>query len=57
MKWIDALKKWNEGKGAWCIPKKGTPQHAEVISLMHEVPKKTRKLVKAEPKMTRKLRK
>jgi hypothetical protein len=24
MKWIEALKKFNAGKGEWCVPKKGT---------------------------------
>ena len=34
MKWIEALKKFNAGKGEWCVPKKGTPEHEEVLSLM-----------------------
>ena len=34
MKWMEALKKFNAGKGEWCVPKKGTLEHAEVISIM-----------------------
>ncbi len=34
MKWMEALKKFNAGKGEWCVPKKGTREHAEVISIM-----------------------
>jgi len=32
-KWVDALKKYNEGK-KYVIPKKGTPQYLEVKALM-----------------------
>lgn len=31
--WITALKEWNEGKPAWCIPRKGTDLHKEVLAL------------------------
>lgn len=35
MKWIDALKAWNEEKGGkWTIPRKGTSEHKEVMELM-----------------------
>ena len=34
MKWMEALKKFKAGKGEWCVPKKGTREHAEVISIM-----------------------
>lgn len=34
MKWIDALKAYNAKKGGWCVPKKGTPEHAEVLKIM-----------------------
>ncbi len=34
MKWIEALKKFNDGKGEWCVPKKGTREHKEVLSIM-----------------------
>lgn len=31
--WSIALKQYNEDKPGWCIPKKGTPQHAEILEL------------------------
>ena len=34
MKWIEALKKYNASKGKWNIPKKGTREHGEVMSIM-----------------------
>ncbi len=34
MKWIEALKKFNTGKGEWCIPRKGSREHKEVLSIM-----------------------
>lgn len=35
MRWVDALKIWNAEKGgAWCVPRKGTPEHAIVKSIM-----------------------
>jgi len=37
---MDALKKWNDGKEKWKIPKKGTPEYFEVKALMS--PQKTR---------------
>ena len=33
--WMEALKKFNAGKGEWCVPKKGTREHKEVISIMN----------------------
>jgi hypothetical protein len=41
--WIDALKKWNEGKGMWCLPKKGTKDYDEVMALMPPKPVKEKK--------------
>jgi len=43
--WIEALKKYNAKKGGhYVIPKKGTPEHAEVKAMMgkkeESVPKK-----------------
>lgn len=35
MKWTDALKIWNEGKGTWCIPRKGTEAHSEVMKIVN----------------------
>ena len=34
MKWIEALKIYNAGK-TWCVPRKGTPEHAEVMRIMN----------------------
>jgi hypothetical protein len=34
MKWIEVLKKFNAGKGEWCVPRKGTREHKEVLSIM-----------------------
>jgi hypothetical protein len=42
MKWVEAIKKWNESRGfvkgskdvKWSIPKKGTTEHGEVMKLM-----------------------
>jgi len=33
MKWVDALKVYNTGK-TWCVPRKGSPEHAEVMKIM-----------------------
>ena len=37
MKWIDALKKYNEGNSKWCIPKKNTSEHKKVVDIMRGV--------------------
>jgi hypothetical protein len=52
MKWIEALKQWNAGKSGWCIPRKGTKEHAEVKALMGAAAPKAAKAVRkpAEPK-------
>jgi hypothetical protein len=34
MKWIEALKKFNTGKGEWRIPRKGSREHKEVLSII-----------------------
>jgi hypothetical protein len=31
---MEALRLWNQGKGSWCTPRRGTPEHAEVKRLM-----------------------
>lgn len=33
MRWTEALKIYNQGK-MWCVPKKGTKEHAEVLAIM-----------------------
>lgn len=34
MRYIDALRKYNEGKDKWCFPKKGTPDYLQIINMM-----------------------
>ena len=39
MKWIEALKVWNEQHsadlhGTWCVPRKGTAGHQQVLAIM-----------------------
>ena len=36
--WIDSLRKFNSTRDSWCVPKKGTPEHAEVMALMGKSP-------------------
>ena len=33
MRWIEALKIYNKDK-MWCVPRKGTPEHAAVLTIM-----------------------
>lgn len=35
MKWVEALKIFNRGKGMWCIAKKGSPEYDEVKKIMN----------------------
>ena len=47
--WILALKEWNQKKGgAWCVPRKGSEEHRQVMKLMGGTPKKAP--VKKAPK-------
>ena len=46
MRGVEALKIYNAERGMWCIPKKGTPEHAEVRKIMG-VPEKKAKAPKA----------
>ena len=39
MKWVEALKKFNSGKGEWCVPRKGTQEYDEVMSIMSTIKK------------------
>ena len=41
--WIIALKKWNEGKPSWCMPKRGTVGYNQVKAIMETLPKKPTK--------------
>ena len=36
MKYIDALKKYNEGKDRWCTPRKGTVDYLKIQKMMKE---------------------
>ena len=47
MRWIDAVKIWNQehNKGTWCMPRRGSPEHARVKAIMEgkkEKPKKAK---------------
>jgi hypothetical protein len=39
MKYIDALKKYNEGKDKWCMPRKGTADYLQIIKMMKKISK------------------
>ena len=48
MKWIEALKKWNSQdnkSGNWCVPKKGSADHAKVKSYMNSGSKSKKKQI------------
>jgi len=34
MKWVEALKFYNQGKSSWCVARKGTPEYDEVKKIM-----------------------
>jgi hypothetical protein len=36
MKYIDALKKYNEGKDRWCTPRKGSDDYKKILKMMKE---------------------
>jgi hypothetical protein len=43
-KWIQALKIWNQKKGgAWCVPRKGSEEHRQVMELMGGTPASVKK--------------
>ena len=46
-RYTDALKVYNKGKPAWCMPRKGTVEHAKIKEIMERPKKSTRKLRKA----------
>ena len=35
--YIDALKEFNKDKPKWCVPKKGSKDHTEVIAIMKKL--------------------
>jgi hypothetical protein len=43
MKYLDALKIYNEGKSIWCSPRKGSSDYNEVIAIMRGTPKSSEK--------------
>ena len=52
MKYYDALRIWNNEKAndMYCRPRKGTPEHAEVIAIQNktkEAPKKAANILKS----------
>ena len=48
MKYIDALKRYNEGKDKWCMPRKGSEDYLNIIKMVKKVSKikKTKGIVK-----------
>ena len=44
MKYIEALKKYNEGKDKWCMPRKGSEDYLNIIRMMKPISKKKDKL-------------
>ena len=47
--WISALKEYNDKKGSWCMPRKGSAEHAEVKAIMEKMKGKPATKAKAEP--------
>ena len=37
MKYIDALKKYNEGSDKWCMPRKGSADYLKIIEIMKKI--------------------
>ena len=37
MKYIDALKKYNEGSDKWCMPRKGSDDYLKIIKIMKKI--------------------
>ena len=37
MKYIDALKKYNEGSDKWCMPRKGSEDYLKIIKIMKKI--------------------
>jgi hypothetical protein len=53
--WIKALKKYNKGKPCWCIPRKGSEDHDELLRGMRERnPAASHKKRKPAPRRSRK---
>ena len=43
--WIEALRKFNQGKTEWCVPKKDTAEYQKVKSMMKGAPPAKKKVV------------
>ena len=39
MKYIDALRKYNEGKDKWCSPRKGSEDYLNIIKMVNKISK------------------
>ena len=50
MKYIDALKKYNEGKDKWCIPRKGSVDYLQMMKMVNKI----KKIKKSDGKKTSK---
>ena len=53
MKYSDALKIYNEGKPAWCSPRKGSNDYKAVIAIMKGVPKSPSKVSLAKSSLSK----
>jgi hypothetical protein len=40
MSWIAAVKEWNESRGSWSLPKKGSPEYDEVRKIQERIKSK-----------------
>lgn len=49
-KWVEALKVFNKGKTAWCIPKKGGKEYEDIQKIMNGEKTITQKAKPKEPK-------
>lgn len=57
MRWVDALKIWNAEKGgAWCVPKKGSAEHAEVMKIIASKKLKSEAKPETAPPMAKKIK-
>ena len=50
MKYIDALKKYNEGKDRWCTPRKGSADYLKIRKMMKEMASVSPKKASVSPK-------
>jgi hypothetical protein len=52
MKYFEALKIYNDGKPAWCSPRKGTKEYKNVIAIMNgKSPMSPKPSPKSPPKL------